>query len=61
MIYTPVLHVVGRTDVVVARERSNLFMGFSKNKRVEEHVGGTFLIPPSHIPARPSKASHATD
>lgn len=39
---TPVLHIVGRTDVVVPRERSNIFIAFSRHKRVEEHIGGAF-------------------
>ncbi|KAF5355239.1 hypothetical protein D9758_006008 [Tetrapyrgos nigripes] len=42
-INTPVLHILGRTDVVVPRERSDLFMAHSFNKRIEEHVGGHFI------------------
>ncbi|THU82015.1 hypothetical protein K435DRAFT_784766 [Dendrothele bispora CBS 962.96] len=42
-INTPALHVLGRTDVVVPRERSDLFMAYSNYKRIEEHVGGHFI------------------
>ncbi|KAK7445446.1 Family of serine hydrolases 3 [Stygiomarasmius scandens] len=42
-INTPILHVLGRTDVVVPRERSDLFMAHSNHKRIEEHVGGHFI------------------
>ncbi|KAK0487311.1 serine hydrolase-domain-containing protein [Armillaria novae-zelandiae] len=44
---TPILHVLGQVDLVVPRERANIFMGFHESKRVEQHVGGHF------IPTRP--------
>ncbi|KAK0464644.1 uncharacterized protein EV420DRAFT_1517368, partial [Desarmillaria tabescens] len=44
---TPILHILGKVDLVVPRERANIFMGFHESKRVEEHVGGHF------IPTRP--------
>ncbi|KAF9017440.1 hypothetical protein BDZ89DRAFT_1140739 [Hymenopellis radicata] len=40
---TPVLHVLGNTDLVVPRERADIFMSLHKNKRVEEHIGGHFV------------------
>ncbi|KZP09601.1 hypothetical protein FIBSPDRAFT_938405 [Athelia psychrophila] len=46
-IKTPALHIIGRTDVVVVRERSEILINFSKNSRVEEHAGGHI------IPTRP--------
>ncbi|KAF7975269.1 hypothetical protein HWV62_10152 [Athelia sp. TMB] len=46
-IETPVLHVIGRTDVIVVRERSEVLINFSKNSRIEEHAGG------HAIPTRP--------
>ncbi|KZP11155.1 YWTD domain-containing protein [Athelia psychrophila] len=46
-IKTPALHIIGRTDVIVVRERSEIVINFSKNSRVEEHPGGHF------IPTRP--------
>ncbi|PBK74706.1 hypothetical protein ARMSODRAFT_970760 [Armillaria solidipes] len=44
---TPILHILGQVDLVVPRERANIFMGFHESKRVEQHVGGHF------IPTRP--------
>lgn len=44
LIETPVLHVIGRTDIVIFRERAEVFIGYSKNRRVEEHVGGKLII-----------------
>ena len=37
---TPTLHVIGRTDIIVVRERSDKLIAVSDNKRVEEHAGG---------------------
>ncbi|KZP26296.1 hypothetical protein FIBSPDRAFT_1040846 [Athelia psychrophila] len=42
-IETPMLHIIGRTDIVVIRERSEVFINYSKNSRVEEHVGGHII------------------
>lgn len=39
---TPTLHVLGKTDVVVVEERSNLLLGVSANARLEEHAGGWY-------------------
>lgn len=39
---TPVLHVVGRNDIVVPMERSRIFVQHSRFNRVEEHNGGEF-------------------
>lgn len=44
----PVLHVIGRTDVVVSEERSQSLIDKCENSRVEYHTGGHFT---------PSKAS----
>lgn len=44
----PVLHVIGRTDVVVSEERSRTLIDVCENSRVEYHTGGHFT---------PSKAS----
>jgi predicted esterase len=44
----PVLHVIGRTDVVVSEERSRSLIEACENSRVEYHTGGHFT---------PSKAS----
>ncbi|KAH7925296.1 FSH1-domain-containing protein [Leucogyrophana mollusca] len=48
---TPTLHVLGRTDVIVVPERSQVLVDLSSNKRVEEHDGGHFV---------PSKANWRT-
>src|SRR5258708_35596530 len=37
---TRILHVIGKTDVVVIEERSRQLVEVSANKRVEEHDGG---------------------
>lgn len=37
---TPTLHIVGRTDVVVAEERSKKLHELTLNRRVEYHYGG---------------------
>lgn len=42
--FTPTLHVLGRTDVVVIEERSNQLVQISANQRVEHHPGGTFFV-----------------
>ncbi|KZP19615.1 hypothetical protein FIBSPDRAFT_862539 [Athelia psychrophila] len=42
-IKTPALHIIGRTDIVVVRERSEILINFSKNSRVEEHAGGHII------------------
>lgn len=42
-INTPVLHVLGRSDIVVPRERTEIALFFHKNKRIEEHVGGHYV------------------
>jgi hypothetical protein len=39
---TPILHLIGQTDVVVTRERSDIIISSSTIKRVEEHVGGVY-------------------
>jgi hypothetical protein len=64
VIDTPVLHVMGRTDIIVIREKSDVLIAHSKNKRVEEHVGGMcylfqslknqpYNFPGHFIPTRP--------
>ncbi|KAF7975329.1 hypothetical protein HWV62_9763 [Athelia sp. TMB] len=45
-IETPMLHILGRTDIVVIRERSEILVSYSRNCRVEEHVGGHVI--PTH-------------
>lgn len=42
-IETPMLHILGRTDIVVIRERSEVLISYSKNCRVEEHFGGMII------------------
>jgi hypothetical protein len=42
--FTPTLHVLGRTDVVVVEERSKQLLEVSAVKRVEYHPGGTFAF-----------------
>lgn len=42
-IETPMLHILGRTDIVVVRERSEVLISYSRNCRVEEHYGGMFI------------------
>lgn len=37
---TPVLHVVGRTDVVVSWKRTKMFIDAYESPRVEWHEGG---------------------
>jgi len=37
---TPTLHVVGRTDIIVTEERSNVLINVSRSKRIERHDGG---------------------
>lgn len=44
-ISTPVLHVIGRNDVIVVEERSQTLLDVTPNKRVEYHDGGmNFLV-----------------
>ena len=38
--FTPTLHVLGKTDVVVVEERSMTLIAASSSKRVEQHTGG---------------------
>ncbi|KAF5375540.1 hypothetical protein D9615_009143 [Tricholomella constricta] len=40
---TPTLHVIGKNDVIIIEERSQLLVDVSTNGRVEEHDGGHFL------------------
>lgn len=40
---TPTLHVLGRNDVIVIKERSKGLLDLSQNKRLEEHDGGHFV------------------
>ncbi|KAJ6618731.1 serine hydrolase FSH [Mycena sp. CBHHK59/15] len=40
---TPTLHIIGKTDVIVAEERSDKLVQVSTNARVEEHGGGHFV------------------
>ncbi|KAH7907344.1 serine hydrolase FSH [Hygrophoropsis aurantiaca] len=40
---TPTLHILGKTDVIVVPERSQILVDLSSNKRVEEHDGGHFV------------------
>ncbi|KAI0821037.1 FSH1-domain-containing protein [Irpex lacteus] len=42
-ISTPVLHVIGRNDVIVVEERSQTLLDVTPNKRVEYHDGGHFV------------------
>jgi len=37
---TPILHLIGKNDVVVVPERTGLLMKFSRNKKVLVHAGG---------------------
>jgi hypothetical protein len=38
---TPTLHVLGKNDILVVEERSQVLINVSMGKRVEEHDGGT--------------------
>ncbi|KAG1830092.1 serine hydrolase FSH [Suillus variegatus] len=40
---TPTLHVLGRNDVIIIKERSKGLLDLSQNKRLEEHDGGHFV------------------
>ncbi|KAF5365325.1 hypothetical protein D9758_005416 [Tetrapyrgos nigripes] len=40
---TPTLHVLGKTDIVVTEERSNMLLEVSRNQRLETHEGGHFV------------------
>ena len=44
---TPTLHVIGKTDVVVVEERSQMLVKVSKAARVETHAGGKLLFVPA--------------
>lgn len=39
---TPTLHVLGKNDILVVEERSQVLIDVSKTKRVEMHDGGVY-------------------
>ena len=41
---TPILHILGRTDIIVVEERSKELLDISANKRVEWHDGGADAV-----------------